>query len=533
MQGKNMSIKQAGPAITDEQLDSAFRQGAMIRGREQWAWWTAGVDPKERIKCRLYPKLSFFFDGTGNHLWQELRKPVEERAISNVAKLYQAAVNDKDGKESVPTYIPGVGTPYRYPYSNISPNEDKGGAIGLGFGAGGDMRLEAALFEFRRLLEIEWSGGAIRHMQWVTLSVFGFSRGATLARAFVRRLIAEHCERTADGLMWNGTHGDRVRLRIVFMGLFDTVASVGGPGMHMAWGSELAIPEDVERCVHFVSAHEVRQAFPLDSVRVGKSYPGNCEEVVYPGVHSDVGGGYFDGFQGRSNQLSRIPLRHMYAEALKSGAMLQRFQDLKLEDRAEMTLPNDSPLMATYSAYMGALPKSGTSLESLIHAHRIVQFQWRSAITRARQDTRVLGSLYRAVDPAMCEAVRAQNNHRVCTPKGWKYQLPRKPDEQAKQLLAEHRRLVRQIPFIREPMERQGDMEFARQRTEYEELIIKAWDSTATQSEPVELFLAENVHDSVAHFTDWPCALHEQRGIFCDHDRYLANIPRQLVSAVT
>lgn len=528
-----MSIKQAGVAVTDEQLNSAHRQGAMTRTSEQWSWCTPGVSPKERIKCRLYPKLSFFFDGTGNNLWQELRKPVEERAISNIAKLYQAAVNDKDGKESVPTYIPGVGTPYRYPYSNISPNEDQGGVMGLGFGAGGDMRLEAALFEFRRLLEIEWSGGALRHMQWVTLSVFGFSRGATLARAFVRRLIAEHCERTADGLMWKGTYGDRVRLRIVFMGLFDTVASVGGPGMHMAWGSELAIPEEVERCVHFVSAHEVRQAFPLDSVRVGKSYPGNCEEVVYPGVHSDVGGGYFDGFQGRSNQLSRIPLRHMYAEALKSGVMLQRFEDVPPKDQAEMTLPSDSPLIGKYSAYMDALPKSGASLESLIQAHRIAQFQWRSAITRARQDTRVLGALYREVDPAMCEAVPARNNHKTCSPKGWKYELPRKPDEQAKQLLAEHRRLVRQIPFIREPVERQGDMEFARPRTEYENLIIKAWDSTAAQPEQVEIFLAENVHDSVAHFTDWPCSLYDQRGIYCDQDRYLANIPQQPITAVT
>lgn len=526
-----MNIKQAGSAVTDAQLNSAHFHGAMTRTHEQWAWCTPGVSPKERIKCRLYPKLSFFFDGTGNNLSQELRKPVEERALSNVAKLYQAAVNDKNGREAVPTYIPGVGTPYRYPYSNISPNEDKGGPLGLGFGAGGDMRLEAALFEFRRLLEIEWGAGALPHMQWVTLSVFGFSRGATLARAFVRRLIAEHCERTADGLMWKGTHGDRVRLRIVFMGLFDTVASVGGPGLHMAWASELAIPEEVERCVHFVSAHEVRQAFPLDSVRVGKAYPGNCEEVVYPGVHSDVGGGYFDGFQGRSNQLSRIPLRHMYAEALKNGAMLERFQDLKPEDRVEMALPDNSPLIARYSAYMDALPTHGASLESLIHAHRSVHFQWRSAITRARQDTRVLGSLYREVDPAMCEAVPAQNNHRTCSPKGWRHELPRKPDEQAKQLLAEHRRLVRQIPFIREPMERQGDMEFARRRTEYEDLVIKAWDSTATQSEQVEMFLAENVHDSVAHFTDWPCALYDPRGIYCDRDRYLANIPQQAATA--
>lgn len=517
-----MTVKQAGTPVTDEQLASAHRQGAMTRGNEQLAWWTSDITSAERMKCRLYPKLAFFFDGTGNNLRQELAKPVEERALSNVAKLFQAAVDDKDGKEAVRRYFPGVGTPYRYPYSNISPNEDKGGSLGLGFGAGGDMRLEAALYEFRRILEIEWSGGALPHMQWISLSVFGFSRGATLARAFVRRLIAEHCERGADGLVWKGTYGARVRLRIVFMGLFDTVASVGGPGLHLDWGAKLAIPEEVERCVHFVSGHEVRQAFPLDSVRIGKACPANCEELVYPGVHSDVGGGYFDNFQGRSNLLSRIPLRDMYAEALRSGVMLHRFAELKLEDRSEMLLPSESPLLAHYQTYMAALPPSTDSLESFIRAHRILQFRWRSAITRNQVDVRVLGMLYRSVEPAICEAVPARNNHRTCTPKSWKYELPPDLNTQAKQLLAEHRRLVQQIPFIREPVERQGDVDFKRPRTDYENLIIEAWDTTEPLADGFEMLLAEHVHDSVAHFTDWPCALHEQRGIYCDEVRYLA-----------
>ncbi len=197
-----MNIRQAGPPVTDDQLASAYRQGAMTRFTEQRAWCKPGIAFAERVKCRLYPKLSFFFDGTGNNLWDELRKPIEERALSNVAKLYQAAIDDKNGQEAVRRYIPGVGTPYHYPYSGVSPNEDKGGIRGLGFGAGGDMRLQAALFEFRRLLEIEWSSGAVSSMECVTLSVFGFSRGATPARAFVRRLIAEQCERTADGLVW-------------------------------------------------------------------------------------------------------------------------------------------------------------------------------------------------------------------------------------------------------------------------------------------------------------------------------------------
>lgn len=520
-----MTVRQAGEPATDEQLARAFREGAMARTRDEWAWCGPGTSALEKVKCRLYPKLSFFFDGTGNNLWHEMRKPVEERALSNIAKLYQAAINDRIRSEAAPTYIPGVGTPYRYPYANVSPNEDKGGVLGLGFGAGGEMRLQAALFEFRRLLEDEWGSGALRHMQTVSLSVFGFSRGATLARAFVRRLIEDCCERTADGLMWKATFGQRVRLRIVFMGLFDTVASVGGPGLHMAWGSELAIPPEVERCVHFVSAHEVRQAFPLDSIRIDESYAENCEEVVYPGVHADVGGGYFDGFQGRCNALSRIPLRDMYMQALRSGVMLQRLEDLPAEDRQEMVWPDGSALPARYSHYMACLPMTGGTLESLIQAHRKPKFMWRSAITRERQDWRVLGGLHRQVDASMCAAVPARNNHWPCPPKTWRYELPRHPGEQARQLLAEHRRLVGQIPAVRHPVERQGDLNLARARTPYEDLLIDAWDTDVAPRPEVMEFFEAHVHDSVAHFTDWPCALHEPRGIYCDRSRYLAKAP--------
>lgn len=517
-----MTARQARSPTTDEQLDRAWRDGVTTRMREQRAWCEPDTRPIDRVKCRLYPKLSFFFDGTGNSLYQELAKPVEDRALSNVAKLYQVAIEDKSGQEALRTYIPGVGTPYRYQHGNVSPNEDKGGLLGLGFGAGGEMRLAAALTEFKRILEIEWSAGALPHMQWITLSVFGFSRGATLARAFVRRLIAQQCERTAEGLIWKATRGERVRLRIVFMGLFDMVASVGGPGLHLDWGSELAIPPEVERCVHFVSGHEVRQAFPLDSVRIAQSYLENCEEVVYPGVHSDVGGGYFDGFQGRSNQLSRIPLRDMYAEALKGGVMLLGWSDAPPEVRDEMRLPRDSSLLSWYEAYADAAQTEGTTLESLIHVHRALHFRWRGALARSGNDSRVLGMLYRRVDPAMCDAVDARNNHRTCFPNHWKYQLPRKPEEQARQLLAEHRRLVRRLPAIRHPVEREGDNEFSRPRNTYENLIVDAWDHPAAPPAEIDLLFSECVHDSVAHFTDWPCALHEPRGIFCDKLRVMA-----------
>lgn len=162
----------------------------------------------------------------------------------------------------------------------------------------------------------------------IRLSVFGFSRGAAEARAFVNRV----------QLYWGSTLAG-MPLSIDFLGIFDTVASVGiaqsvpGADGHMEWaaGQNLAIPPTVKRCAHLVSAHEVRASFPLDSVCVGGRLPANCKEIVYPGVHSDVGGGYSPSEQGRSLgegaagdqiKLSQVPLAQMYREARMAGVPL-------------------------------------------------------------------------------------------------------------------------------------------------------------------------------------------------------------------
>ena len=65
-------------------------------------------------------------------------------------------------------------------------------------------------------------------IQAIEVSLFGFSRGATLARAFARRL-HERCNRAAagaQGYLWPGVDAP---FAIAFLGLFDTVASVGIP----------------------------------------------------------------------------------------------------------------------------------------------------------------------------------------------------------------------------------------------------------------------------------------------------------------
>jgi hypothetical protein len=177
----------------------------------------------------------------------------------------------------------------------------------------------------------------------IFISIFGFSRGATQARAFLNWLMsmctldARMCRK--DGVMTLG--GFEVAFN--FLGLFDTVASVGlgntlGNSLlgkmfdgHGGWADtddSLRIPAGVP-CLHLVAAHELRRSFPLDSISVKQTLPPNCDEVVVPGVHSDLGCGYMPGEQGRGldkmggDMLSRIPLIYMYRAARLAGVPLK------------------------------------------------------------------------------------------------------------------------------------------------------------------------------------------------------------------
>jgi hypothetical protein len=523
-----MSVRQAGTSISDRDFWDAARQGGDKRLAERFGPMNSGGAFRgDCVQCRLYPRLSFFFDGTGNNL--ELDTPLKR--LSNVAKLFNAAVRDRSGQHTVPTYIAGVGTPFkirnRVPGYTDFP-DDPGGKAGLGFGKGGNTRIDFAIGEFARLIELEMGFNALPHIQYIGLSVFGFSRGATAARAFVRRLIEQRCERTDKGLVWRSKDGSKIPLQITFMGLFDTVASVGGPGRNMSWGAELAIPPEVQRCVHFVSAHEVRQAFPLDSVRVDQSYPSNCEEVVYPGVHSDVGGGYAPDEQGRCNLLSRIPLRHMYAEALRAGVALMLPGSLIKSRQSDYALAPDHSLVSFYEQYMSSLVKGGTDVESLMHAHRRPMMQWRGALAKVGRDDRVLGRLYGQVNAEMCRAVPAatEHDHPLCSPDDWTYVIARDPDKEARQLLGEQRRLAQRIAFLRSPVmpSRDWPPPPPRKLTDYEKLLLQWWDTDSPVSPAVDALLAEHVHDSVSHFTLWPCALYDARGVFCDGEKYYADL---------
>lgn len=60
---KKMSIRQAGAPATDDEIKRAAIDGSTKRILRQQP-----IDREDSIACRLYPALSFFFDGTNNNM---------------------------------------------------------------------------------------------------------------------------------------------------------------------------------------------------------------------------------------------------------------------------------------------------------------------------------------------------------------------------------------------------------------------------------------------------------------------------------
>lgn len=374
--------------------------------------------------CSVVVRMAFFFDGTGNNLDAD----VETSEHSNVARLFRAHPLDDEARGTYAAYIPGLGTYFK----DIG---DPGDADirGAAFGRRGEERLDWAM----RQLELRLRKHPCSTVVGLDVALFGFSRGAALARAFALRL-QQRVE--PDGLGWRWRQGG-FPARIYFMGLFDTVASVGQPASasinaffiakrwmavdtalrmrrdsdsagleaiafgqrdgadptpgvidgHMSWAKDLRLPPLVERCTHFVSAHEVRNSFPLDSVRLGDEYRAGVEEFVFPGVHSDVGGGYRPGEGGKSlvadEMLSSVPLRLMYDQARAAGVPLMVSEP---GNTVEQDLASSPRLLELWHHYMSTVQPSG-SLGNVVHAHMRWYYAWRFRSIRMRIAQRAAG----------------------------------------------------------------------------------------------------------------------------------------------
>ena len=231
-------------------------------------------------------------------------------------------------------------------------------------------------------------------VQKIHISIFGFSRGATQARAYTNwlmslcKLDARLCGR-GNAMTLGG-----FEVAFDFLGLFDSVASIGAANTlgssvvgkmfdgHGAWADaeeSLRIPDNIT-CLHLVAAHEVRRSFPLDSIAVNGVTTSNCTEIVMPGVHSDLGCGYAPGEQGRGrdpegkDMLTRIALLLMYQAARLAGA------PLKLElanDIAKQRFAVAPETINAFNAYINACKTKSGSLTAIMREQGNYHMQWR------------------------------------------------------------------------------------------------------------------------------------------------------------
>lgn len=109
----------------------------------------------------------------------------------------------------------------------------------------------------------------------IWFDVFGFSRGAVAARDF------------ANGIKDREFTYGEARVRTKFLGLFDTVSSMGSGGHAGNYGNvSLNTSGNVaEEIVHITAKDEIRQFFPLTLAMTG-------ERIEMVGAHADIGGGY-------------------------------------------------------------------------------------------------------------------------------------------------------------------------------------------------------------------------------------------------
>jgi uncharacterized protein (DUF2235 family) len=289
---------------------------------------------------------------------------------TNVVKLYSALRHDPASQ--VAYYHPGIGT--MEPAGALTTFARKATKLlgmAIGYGLENDIR-DAYVFVMNHFREDD------------RLFLFGFSRGAYTARAVaallhmyglirpgneplvpytirmmraIERAKARTSEDVSDyfDLARDFKAAMAVPCRPWFVGVWDTVSSVG-------WiENPLKLPyiannPDIEIGRHAIAIDERRAFFrnhlwraPDDATR--PRGPKDVEQVWFPGVHCDVGGGYPEAESG----LSKIALAWMLDEAQAAGLQvdpIRRAEVLGQDGHGRYVAPD--PRAAAHESLTGA-----------------------------------------------------------------------------------------------------------------------------------------------------------------------------------
>ncbi|WP_246542024.1 phospholipase effector Tle1 domain-containing protein [Collimonas antrihumi] len=455
----NIPIQSAPSHISDNAENEMLLSTAECRHVQ-------GIDDqpaKNAPPCQKFVKIGLFFDGTNNNMIRD--EPLQSH--TNVVKLFKAhKAADRAGTLKATghyrIYVPGLGT--RFPENR----EWRESADGKALGKGGQARILFGLLQVYNAIHQAFSDGArmfedndipakiqqyaqdvetndpLRDAheprpdrrtwfdalnkelndklgkaraarRWpdipkITLNVFGFSRGAVEARAF--------CYWFSDMLKDGKLAG--MPAEITFLGLFDSVASIGLANSaaestplffangHFSWAAETLkpLPQCVKKTVHYIAAHEQRRNFPVTRVTGN-----NVSEYIYPGVHSDVGGGYGPGDQGRGMKtglmLSQIPLLHMHHAATVAGVPLAAYCVMPSDLRADYEI--DPVISRAWNTYMdyGKEQFQSNDYDKIVREHMRLLYLFRS---RWLHDFTHIPPYTRAKNPQEKEDIRSYND---------------------------------------------------------------------------------------------------------------------------
>jgi hypothetical protein len=293
------------------------------------------------------------FDGTCNEPSDAEQKTtrsggIEDGNITNVLKLHLLFGGDLRGgslfEDQVSCYYPGVGTygsRLRRIYNTaFAPDHQDVGKI-----------IIEGVADLQRL-----------YVEGDEIFVFGFSRGAAIARRFCS-VLPKHF------------HGTPPRIR--FLGVFDTVASMGKPNLRDSrkpvsdvFFENKTIAPGIQEALHLVALDEKRKAFMPTLMNRDP----RVTEIWFPGAHADVGGGY------RLDGLSDGALQFMLEE------ITRRSLDLGIVSPTEIDYLGLSPKRADWS-----IDFDDVIIEPDIFGHNHVQHRppLTAKLTLADRDLRV------------------------------------------------------------------------------------------------------------------------------------------------
>ena len=319
----------------------------------------------------------------------------KEQGYSNIAILHSLLQNNqfKGNDKYYNLYIEGSGATDVAFSEGETSYLDESNTNGLGFGLG---KTGVSALVSKAVKYIHTYLNNIQSKEIIKLSndteyhfyVFGFSRGATCARLFTELATREKGSKLnreyefgqdtskvkdlfdkknnripfMEGSFVSGIDINKEKVFVDFLGIYDTVASIGFLKQKDGWTNALSWAyrglwwsnyrgnfhymnvadyglsssknNNVGYTCHICAADEFRENFAL--VNLGKELKSNESEIIIPGCHSDVGGGYVD--ENSMDFLLYKFVPRKFEHFLKHNKLLEilGFPYLKSKDRAKM-----------------------------------------------------------------------------------------------------------------------------------------------------------------------------------------------------